>query len=58
MKSKLSYINTPTGICLWHKGKFVSINTLAKIYDFDLQNEDDIWLFIEAFSNVLIEEGM
>lgn len=58
MKSKLSYINTPMGICLWYKGKFVSINTLAKIYDFDLQDEDDIWLFIEAFSNVLIEEGM
>lgn len=58
MKSKLGYINTPTGIYLWYKGKFVSINTLAKIYNFDLQDEDDIWLFIEAFSNVLIEEGM
>lgn len=55
---KLSYINTPTGICLWYKGEFVSINTLAKIYDFDLQDEDDIWLFIEAFSNVLVEEGV
>lgn len=56
--SKLSYINTPTGICFWYKGEFVPINTLAKIYGFDLQDEDDVWLFIEALSNVLIEEGV
>lgn len=54
---KLSYINTPTGVCLWYKGEFVPINTLAKAYGFDLQDEDDIWFFIEALSNVLIEEG-
>lgn len=54
----LSYINSKKhGICMWHKGEFIPVTALAAQHGVEIHNEEDVWLFIDAFSNVLIEEG-
>ena len=56
--SKLAFINSKKhGICMWHKGEFIPVAALAAQYGVEIHDEEDIWLFIEALSNVLIEEG-
>ena len=55
---KLAFINSKKqGICMWHKGEFVPVAALAAQHGVEIHDEEDVWLFIDAFSNVLIEEG-
>ena len=55
--SKLAFINSKNhGICMWYKEKFIPVTVLAAQHGVEIQNEEDIWLFIDAFSNILIEQ--
>lgn len=54
---KIPYINTEDGICLSINGNWIPINDIAKQYGIEIEDEDDIWILIEAFSSVAIEEG-
>ena len=55
---KLAFVNSKKhGICMWYKGEFVPVATLAAQHGVEIHDEEDVWLFIDAFSNVLIEEG-
>ena len=56
--SKLAFINSKNhGICMWYKGEFTPVAALAAQHGVEIHDEEDVWLFIDAFSNVLIEEG-
>lgn len=51
----VSYINTDDGICVYVNGKFIPVREIAKHYEFEIEDEDDIWIFIDAFSSAMIE---
>lgn len=54
---KIPYINTENGICLSINGKWIPIEEIAKQYGIEIEDEDDIFILIDAISSVAIEEG-
>ena len=52
---KVSYINTKDGICVSVNGKFIPIKDIAEHYGFEIEDEEDIWILIDAISSVAIE---
>lgn len=52
---KVPYINTEDGICISINGKYIPIKDIADHYGFEIQNEDDIYILIDAISSVTIE---
>ena len=57
--SKLAFIKSKKhGICMWYKEKFIPVTVLAAQHGIEIHNEEDIWLFIDVFCNVLIEKGV
>lgn len=54
---KIPYINTEDGICLSINGTWIPIEEIAKQYGIEIEDEDDIWILIDAISSVAIEGG-
>lgn len=55
---KIPYINTENGICLSVNGKFVPVKEIAERYRFEIEDEDDIWILIDAINSAAIEGAM
>lgn len=53
--NKISWINTEKGIYLLINNKSIPINKVAKHYNFEIKNEEDIWILIDAISSAAIE---
>ena len=53
--SKVSYINTKDGVCVLINGKFIPVNVIAEHYGFEIEDEDDIWILIDAIGSTAIE---
>jgi len=52
---KVSYINTKDGICVMIGEKFIPVKKIAEHYGATIEDEDDIWILIDAISSVAIE---
>lgn len=52
---KVSYINTKDGICVMIDGKFIPVKKIAEHYRFVIEDDDDIWILIDAISSAAIE---
>ena len=55
--SKIPYINTENGICLLVNGKYIPVNQIAEQIGIEIEDDDDIFILIDAISSVAIEEG-
>ena len=53
--AKVPYINTKDGICVYVNGKFIPVKEIAEHYGFKIEDDDDVWIFIDAFSSAIIE---
>lgn len=52
---KVSYITTEDGICVQVGGEFIPVKTLADRYGLTIEDDDDLWVFIDAISSAAIE---
>lgn len=55
--SKIPYINTENGICLLVDGKYIPVNQIAEQIGIEIEDDDDIFILIDAISSVVIEGG-
>ena len=54
---KISYINTENGICLLVDGKYIPVKQIAEQIGIEIEDDDDIFILIDAISSVAIEGG-
>ena len=52
---KIPYINTENGICLFIDGKYIHVKQIAEQIGIEIEDDDDIFILIDAISSVAIE---
>ena len=40
---------------MYVNGKFIPVKEIAEHYGFKIEDDDDVWIFIDAFSSAIIE---